>query len=500
MQKKVIIIGAGLAGLAAGCYAQMNGYSSEIYEHFAIPGGLAATWVKNGFLITTSIQALAGYNNESPFYKLYSELGIIKYNKFIPTEKGHLHIDEINDKRIEITSDLNKWINDFKNAYPEDADMTDTILNGAKNLSEIDIKELLIQKSKGENSAINRFIKILNIPQGGKDIKFLKTSLSEFAKNFRNPVLRKSFMVLVNPSGSVFAFLNSMGLFKDIKLGLIEGGVYELVDSIEKRYRKLGGKITPQSQVSKILVKNNKVTGIRLAAGTVVECDNVISAGDGRNTIYNLLEGKYMSKNIKKMYETWTVCRPCIIFNYGIKKEYPDAFYNNLIFLKHPINAGISEIKNINLRIYNYSQKFSPKGSTLFQARVETDWDYWTNLKIIDPNLYNSELERICREILASINKHFPGTASNVELTDIMPSFTLWERTLNYKGSPMGWYYTGDPEVPFIEKKIPGLDGFYMAGHWVTSGGQALSTLYSGKEAVELLCRDDKKDFITSLP
>jgi phytoene dehydrogenase-like protein len=29
---KIIIIGSGIAGLSAGCYLQMNGYETEIYE------------------------------------------------------------------------------------------------------------------------------------------------------------------------------------------------------------------------------------------------------------------------------------------------------------------------------------------------------------------------------------------------------------------------------------------------------------------------------------
>jgi phytoene dehydrogenase-like protein len=31
-EKSIIIIGAGIGGLAAGCYAQMNGYRSQIFE------------------------------------------------------------------------------------------------------------------------------------------------------------------------------------------------------------------------------------------------------------------------------------------------------------------------------------------------------------------------------------------------------------------------------------------------------------------------------------
>jgi flavin-dependent dehydrogenase len=32
-ENSLVIIGAGLAGLSAGCYAQMNGYRSCIFEH-----------------------------------------------------------------------------------------------------------------------------------------------------------------------------------------------------------------------------------------------------------------------------------------------------------------------------------------------------------------------------------------------------------------------------------------------------------------------------------
>lgn len=31
-KKKIIIIGSGIAGLNAGCYLQMNGYDTEIFE------------------------------------------------------------------------------------------------------------------------------------------------------------------------------------------------------------------------------------------------------------------------------------------------------------------------------------------------------------------------------------------------------------------------------------------------------------------------------------
>ena len=48
-EKSLIIIGAGLAGLSTGCYAQMNGYQSCIFEHHTAPGGVAAAWKRKGY-------------------------------------------------------------------------------------------------------------------------------------------------------------------------------------------------------------------------------------------------------------------------------------------------------------------------------------------------------------------------------------------------------------------------------------------------------------------
>jgi thioredoxin reductase len=44
LEKKVVIIGAGVARLSAGCYARMHGYDAEIHEAHTIPAGLCTSW------------------------------------------------------------------------------------------------------------------------------------------------------------------------------------------------------------------------------------------------------------------------------------------------------------------------------------------------------------------------------------------------------------------------------------------------------------------------
>jgi thioredoxin reductase len=52
MEKSIIIIGGGLAGLSAGCYSRMNGYRTSIFEMH----GKNLGWHRSGrFLIMTGI-------------------------------------------------------------------------------------------------------------------------------------------------------------------------------------------------------------------------------------------------------------------------------------------------------------------------------------------------------------------------------------------------------------------------------------------------------------
>ena len=47
--KKIIIIGAGIAGLSAGIYALKNGFDVTIYESHFLPGGMCTAWQRRGW-------------------------------------------------------------------------------------------------------------------------------------------------------------------------------------------------------------------------------------------------------------------------------------------------------------------------------------------------------------------------------------------------------------------------------------------------------------------
>ena len=86
-EKKIIIIGAGIAGLAAGCYAQMNGFRSHIFEMSYQPGGLCTAWTRKAYTFDGCIHYLFGSGPGLPFNQVWRELGAVAEQAFVNHEE-----------------------------------------------------------------------------------------------------------------------------------------------------------------------------------------------------------------------------------------------------------------------------------------------------------------------------------------------------------------------------------------------------------------------------
>ncbi len=75
MTDSIIIIGAGMGGLAAGIYGRMNGFKTQIFEMHTLPGGQCASWKREGFTFDACIHHLFGCSPSSKIYSLWHELG-----------------------------------------------------------------------------------------------------------------------------------------------------------------------------------------------------------------------------------------------------------------------------------------------------------------------------------------------------------------------------------------------------------------------------------------
>jgi phytoene dehydrogenase-like protein len=61
---RLLIVGGGLAGLSAGCYARTSGFDVTIVEHNLALGGVCTAWRRGPYLIDGCIHWLTG----GPFF------------------------------------------------------------------------------------------------------------------------------------------------------------------------------------------------------------------------------------------------------------------------------------------------------------------------------------------------------------------------------------------------------------------------------------------------
>ena len=127
--KSILIIGAGIAGLSAGCYAQMNGFASQIFELHYLPGGLCTSWRRGQYTFDGGVRLLSSVNPDTPGSTLWKELGLLEgramhfYEEFTRYEGTdgrtfilYTDIDRLHQHMLDLSPDDEAAIEDFIDA------------------------------------------------------------------------------------------------------------------------------------------------------------------------------------------------------------------------------------------------------------------------------------------------------------------------------------------------------------------------------------------------
>ncbi len=154
MTQSITIIGAGIAGLAAGCYAQMNGYDSRIFEQHFLPGGLCTAWERDGYIFDGCIHYLFGSGPGQPFHAMWEELGAAQGRTMIDHEElmrvvdlnGNAARDAGGDAFI-VYCDPDRLAAHMKEISPADAAHIDALCDGVRRFMDFDMS-LMQQKPK----------------------------------------------------------------------------------------------------------------------------------------------------------------------------------------------------------------------------------------------------------------------------------------------------------------------------------------------------------------
>ncbi len=493
--KSIAIIGAGIAGLSAGCYAQMNGYRAEIFEAHTKPGGLCTAWQRQGYTFDGCIHHLAGLGPRSKLFGLWDELGV--FDRQVRYFYDDLVSVELPDgQAFTVYTDIDRLEAAMKALAPEDAAVIDEYIEAARRFTSVD---LLGMPYAMPWSLLGMLPKM---PLLGK---WSQVTLAQFAERFKNPLLRQAFPTVQYdfPDVPVMIHLNFLAGCHTHTLGWPLGGSLAFARGLAQRFEDLGGTLHTRSRVSKILVEDDRAVGVRLARdGEECRADHVISAADGHSTIFEMLGGAYVDSRIRAYYDAASdgnEMNLCVAL--GVARDMSGEPHALTLFLEAPIDILGRPHDRLDIEIFNFDPTLAPGGKTSVKLLFRASYSYWRDLRE-DRARYDEEKQRLAEIVIGQLDKRFPGLAAQVEVVDVSTPVTVEHYTGNYRGL-QAWGVPGAGITDMLRgftHTLPGLANFHMAGQWAEAMIGISTAAVSGRSAVRRICRQDRRHFLSDVP
>lgn len=504
---KINIIGAGISGLTAGCYLQMNGFETEIFEKQSKPGGLCTSWKAGEYTFDGCLHWLLGSNQSSPFYKLWSELIDMDSIRFVNHD---IRVD------IEVKDNPDKYGNKVFHLYT-DLDILQKYMTDLAPQDGLLIHELIRSMRKIQNYEIPPMIetslKVLSLKQKIGMIRYLPILLFmlkwknksnyTIAARFKDPFLKEAFQLLFDGDEMpVLIITIPLAFFDKQGAGYPVGGSLLIAKKIEEKYLSLGGLIHYRSGVKQIMTKNGVAKGVVLEDGSEIASDITISASDWHSTVFGLLNGKYVNKVIlalskeKKLRVYYSV----LLISLGISRTFKDQSH----FFRFPLDNDLvspdgTRYSRVEVQIYNFDPTLAPEGKTVVSVSFYTrNGDYWVDLRNSDRDQYNRDKADFTSRVIDILENKLGDVKEKIDVINVATPATFFRYTNNWKGSAQGWLpgrniMASSP----VDAELPGLKNFYYASHWSVPGGGLPVAIKTSRDLVQIICKKNNKTFIS---
>ncbi|MDD1713107.1 MAG: NAD(P)/FAD-dependent oxidoreductase [Methanoregulaceae archaeon] len=485
MSRSFIIIGGGIAGLTAGCYAAMNGFDVEIHEMHTIPGGLCTAWKRGGYTFDLCIDWLCGSSPGTSLYPVWEDLGIVQGRTFAYPEYYTVAIHR-SGERFTVWANPDRLKEEMLRIAPEDSGFIRQFTGDIRRLSGFDIPV---------DPGLWDLLKMVpNLGLFRRDA----VPIPELARGIRNPVLRDLFISALDWNGqSAFFVLVNLAYMARRAAGYPLGGSVPVAKAMEERFRSLGGAIRYRSKVKEVIVENDRAAGVVLEDGTRVPADFVLSAADGFSTLFRWIPKKYVTDEILRYYRDLKPFPPLLYVSLGVRGEWPDLPWSVSFPLKEPVTIAGKPFSRLGLISRARDPSLAPPGRAVLSLMIEADYSYWEKIPY-SSDTYREEKKRIGEQVLDAMEDFYPGIRDSVEVMDIATPHTFVRYTGNWQGSYQGWLVTSATMNLTLPQVLPGLKSFYMAGQWIAPGGGLPGAAISARRAVQLVCRAEGRRFVTS--
>ncbi len=500
MEKHILIIGAGIAGLAAGCYARMNGYRATLLEMHNLPGGLCTAWERKGYIFDGCIHYLFGSGEGQPFHEMWRELGAVQNRPMIHHEEYQRITD--GEHTLTVFTDPDRLQAHMCEISPADSRQITKFCDGIRKFTRFDMSAMYrVPKAMMKGLEWAQLGKAM-LPYLMPMLEWGRLSAGEFAARLKHPFLRRAVAQMFSwDEAPMMMGMSLLAYMHTDNAGFPRGASLAFAQAIEKRFLDLGGEIRYNTQVEKILVENGRAAALRLYNDEILPADLIISACDGRGTIFDMLGGEFTDRRIRRMYDGHLPIHSMMQISLGVNADLSSEPHWVTHLLEQPVLIAGEPRSEIGIKHYCFDPSLAPQGKSVIEVIARTHYPYWQ--RIYGRRIYDEEQRQVSSILLEHLEGWHPGICAKIEVVDEATPLSYERYTGNWMGSTCGWLMTKDTMPMLIQgvpKTLPGLKNFYMAGQWVEPGGSVPLAAASGKNAIQALCAADGKKFIAIIP
>lgn len=328
---KVCIIGAGIGGLATASYLAKAGFDVHVYEKEPKPGGRAGKLSVRGFTFDTGPSWYLMPDVFEHFFALMDEPveEWLRLKKLTPAYKVFYEKGE----PITITSDIEQDARTFEDIEIGAGKALKKYVTRSDQIYQLSLRHFLYTNFEKKSDLLNRNI--------AKKAHILPTLLlrpidsyvNSFVRNTRLKQILEYPMVFLGTSPFSAPAMYSLMSALDFKEGVYypQGGMYTIIESIEKIAIKHGVTFHYERETIKINTHTDRATSITLNDKTIVTADIVISNADMHHTETVMLDVN--NRSFDASYWQRKEAGPSALLMYlGVEGKVPEFEHHTLLF------------------------------------------------------------------------------------------------------------------------------------------------------------------------
>lgn len=325
--KKVIVIGAGFAGLSAATRLADKGFDVTILEKNTSPGGRARVFKAEGF---TFDMGPSWYWMPDVFETYFGKFGKkpSDYYRLVRLDPSYAVILD-RETTLSIPAGIEPLKRLFESIEPGSGERLDAFLKQASYKYEVGMNKFVWKPSR----SIMEFVS-LKLLYDLSRLDVLQPFAEHIRKFFKDPKLLQlmEFPILfLGATSENTPAMYSLMNYAEITMGTWYpmGGMYEIVKGMVALAEEKGVKIKLNQNVTKIEVTNRSAKKVITDTETF-DADIVVAGAD-----YHHVDSKLLGENRNYSEEYWnkrTLAPSSLLYYLGVNKRLPKLLHHNLFF------------------------------------------------------------------------------------------------------------------------------------------------------------------------